>query len=68
VAVHPLTNQEIVRLRHEERVGRAHAALHSLEAREARSSKTSHGQKRSRFWLDRLRRHGRGATRIPART
>ena len=66
--VHPLTNHEIVRLRHEERVGRAHAAIHSLEAREARSSKRKHGEQRSGSWLDRLRRRESATVQTPART
>jgi hypothetical protein len=56
VPIHPSITHEIVRLRHEERVARAHAAMHSLEAREARSSTTKHSEQRSRSWLDRLRR------------
>ena len=46
---HPLTDHEIVRLRHEERVGRAHAAMHSLEAREARSTKSEAGERRAQL-------------------
>jgi len=68
VPVHPLTTHEIVRLRHEERVGRAHAAMHSLEAREGRSSRTIGGEQRSGSWLDRLRRRESAAVRAPART
>ena len=33
---HPLTNHDIARLQHQERVALGHAAVHSLEAREAR--------------------------------
>jgi hypothetical protein len=56
VPIHPLTTHEIVRLRHEERVARAHAAMHTLEAREARSSATRNSEQRSGSWLERLRR------------
>jgi hypothetical protein len=67
---HPLTNHDIVRLRHEERVALGHAAVHSLEAREARSTKTETGEQRSGSWLDRLRlRRRESATPgTPART
>lgn len=68
MSVHPLTNHEIVRLRHEERVGRAHAAMHSLEAREARSNKTIGREQHSGSWLDRLRRRESATVRAPART
>ena len=64
--VHPLTTHEIVRLRHEERVGRSHAAIHSLEAREARASKTKRGEQRSGSWLDRLRRRESETVQSPA--
>ena len=65
---HPLTDHEIVRLRHEERVGRAHAAMHSLEAREARSTKSDAGERRTHSWLDRLRRRESAVPRTPARS
>jgi hypothetical protein len=68
VPVHPLTNHEIVRLRHEERVGRAHAAIHALEARDARSSKTEPGEQRSGSWLGRLRRRESATAQTPARS
>jgi hypothetical protein len=67
---HPLTNHDIVRLRHEERVALGHAAVHSLEAREARSTKSQPGEQRIGSWLDRLRlRRRESATPgTPART
>ena len=67
---HPLTNQDIARLRHEERVALGHAAIHALEAREARSSTSEAGEQRSDSWLNRLRlRRRESATpRTPART
>ncbi len=67
---HPLTNQDIARLQHQERVALGHAAIHSLEAREARSTKSEAGEQRTGSWLDRLRlRHRESATpRTPART
>jgi hypothetical protein len=67
---HPLTNQDIARLRHQERVARGHAAIHSLEAREAHSTKSETGEQRAGSWLDRLRlRRRESATpRTPART
>ena len=65
---HPLTDHEIVRLRHEERVGRAHAAMHALEAREARSTKSEAGERRANSWLDRLRRRESAAPQTPARS
>jgi hypothetical protein len=65
---HPLTNNEIVRLRHEERVALGHAAMHSLEAREARSTKSDAGERRTSSWLDRLRRRESAAPQMPARS
>ena len=65
---HPLIDHEIVRLRHEERVGRAHAAMHALEAREARSTKSEAGARRANSWLDRLRRREGAAPQTPARS
>lgn len=66
---HPLTNHDIVRLRHQERVALGHAAIHSLEAREAHSKPETGGQRAS-SWLNRLRlRRRESATpRTPART
>ena len=68
---HPFTDHEIVRLRHEERVGRAHAAMHALEAREARearSTKSDAVARRTNSWFDRLRRRESAAPQTPART
>jgi hypothetical protein len=63
-----LTNHDIVRLRHEERVALGHAAIHSLEAREAQSTKSETGKQRAGSWLDRLRRRETETPRTPART
>jgi hypothetical protein len=67
---HPLTNNDIVRLRHEERVAIGHSAIHSLEAREAHSAKSEPREQRASSWLDRLRlRRRESATpQTPART
>jgi len=66
---HPLTNHDIARLRHQERVALGHAAIHALEAREAQS-RSETGRQRTSSWLDRLRlRRRESATpRTPART
>jgi hypothetical protein len=65
---HPLTNHDIVRLRHQERVALGHAAIHALEAREAHSTKSETGKQRAGSWLDRLRRRESATPRTPART
>lgn len=65
---HPLTNHDIARLRHEERVALGHAAVHALEAREARSTKSEAGERRANSWLDRLRRRESAAPQTPARS
>ena len=67
---HPLTNQDIARLRHQERVALGHAAIHSLEARRADSARSETGEQRAGSWLERLRlRRRESATpRTPART
>ena len=67
---HPLTNHDIARLQHQERVALGHAAMHSLEAREALATKTETGDQRAGSWLDRLRlRRRESATPgAPART
>ena len=36
---HPLMNHDIARLRHQEKVALARAAIHAIEAREARATK-----------------------------
>ena len=68
IVTHPLTNHDIVRLRHQERVALGHAAMHSLEAREAGSTKSETGNQRTGSWLDRLRRRQHATPRTPART
>ena len=65
---HPLTNHDIVRLRHQERVALGHAAMHSLEVREAGSTKSKPGEQRGGSWLDRLLRREAATPRTPART
>ena len=67
---HPLTNNDIVRLRHQERVALGHAAIHSLEAGGAPSAKSETGEQRAGSWLDRLRlrRRESAAPQTPART
>jgi hypothetical protein len=67
---HPLTNHDIARLRHQERVALGHAAIHSVEAREARSTKSETGEQRTGSWLDRLRHRRRESAtpQTPART
>jgi hypothetical protein len=67
---HPLTNHDIVRLRHLERVALGHAAIHSLEAREANSTKSESGEQHSSSWLNRLRLRRREVSTpgTPART
>ncbi len=55
--IHPWTNYEIARLRDEERLHLARAAMRSLEAREARSSQPEKtGARNASSWLDRIRR------------
>ena len=65
---HPLTNHDIARLRHQERVALGHAAMHSLEAREAHSTESETSEQRTGSWLDRLRRRESATQRTPART
>ena len=67
---HPLTNHDIARLRHQERVALGHAAVRSLEALEARSTKSETGVQHAGSWLNwlRLRRRESTAPRTPART
>ena len=67
---HPLTNLDIARMRHQERVALGHAAIHSLEAREAHSTKSETGEQRTNSWLNRLRlrRRKNAASGTPART
>jgi hypothetical protein len=65
-----LTNHDIVRLRHQERVALGHGAIHALEARKAHSTKSEIGEQRTGSWLDRLRlrRRENATPRTPART
>jgi hypothetical protein len=67
---HPLTNHEIARLRHQERVALGHAAVQAREAREAQSSTSQTGGERTSSWLDRfrLRRRESATPQTPART
>jgi hypothetical protein len=65
---HSLTNHDIANLRHQERVALGHAAIHALEAREARSTQREADSAQSMWsWLGRVR-WGKSATqRTPAR-
>ncbi|MBA2297720.1 MAG: hypothetical protein H0W14_06735 [Actinobacteria bacterium] len=55
--IHPWTNYEIARLRDEERLQLARAAMRSLELRENHSGDPEPpGARSSSFWLDRIRR------------
>ena len=66
---HPLTNQEIARLRHEERLALAHAAMHSLEVRKARSTKPkTDGAQSTNSWLSRIRRRESATAQTAARS
>jgi hypothetical protein len=67
---HPLTQHDIARLQHQERLALGHAAIHSLEARKAHAAKSETADQRTSSWLDRLRlRRRESATpRTPART
>lgn len=66
---HPLTNHDIARLQHQERVALAHAAMHSLEVREARSTKQKTESAQSmRSWLNRIRRRESATPQTPARS
>jgi hypothetical protein len=64
---HPLVNHDIARLQHQERVALAHAAIHAIEAREARSTRTGNAS-RLRLWLNRNRRTEGAMPQSPART
>jgi hypothetical protein len=65
---HPLTNHDVARLRHQEKVALAHAAIHALEAREARSTRQNAGSAQGlRWWLNR-RRTESATPQTPART
>jgi len=69
VDIHPWTNYEIARLRDEERLQLARAAMRSLEAREARSSEAeARGEQSASSWLDRIRHRGSPKTGTPARS
>ena len=66
---HPLTNHDIARLRHDERVALSHAAMHSLELRDARANKQKADSAQSvRSWLNRIRRRENATPQMPART
>ncbi len=66
---HPVMNHDIARLRHQEKVALAHAAIHAIEAREARSTKQKTRDARSfRLWLNRRRRTEGATPQTPART
>ena len=65
---HPLTNHDIARLQHQERVALSHTAIHSLAARKARASKPETGEQRAGSWLNRLRRRESATPATPART
>lgn len=64
---HPLTNHDIARLRHQERVALAHAAVHALEARKTSSTKPPTGSAQSvRSWIGRIRRRDSATPQTPA--
>lgn len=66
---HPLTNHDIARLRHDERVALSHAAMHSLELRDARADKQKGDSAQSmRSWLNRIRPRENATPQTPART
>ena len=65
---HPLTTHDIARLQHQERVALGHAAIHSIEAREARSTTSETSERRASSWLHRLRRRESATPQTPART
>ena len=66
---HPWTNQDIAHLQHEERLALAHAALHSLEARKAGSTKPkTDGVPSMSSWLSRIRRRESATPHTPARS
>lgn len=66
---HPWSNQDIARLRHEERLALAHAAMHSLEARKVRSTKPkTDGVPNTSSWLNRIRRRESATPHTPARS
>jgi len=67
---HPLTNHDIARQQHQERVALGHAAIHSLAAREAHATKLETGEQHTNSWLNRLRlrRHESATPATPART
>ena len=64
---HPLTNHDIARLRHDERVALSHAAMHSLELRERARAKPDSAQS-MRSWLNRIRPRENATPQTPART
>lgn len=66
---HPLTNHDIARLRHQERVALTHAAMHSLEARKASATEPRTDSAQSmRSWLNRIRRRESATPQTPAHT
>ncbi len=65
--IHPWTKYEIARLRDEERLLRARAAMHVAEAREARADEQAEARSRSAFaWIQRMRRHEAASGTAPA--
>ena len=65
---HPFTTHDIARLRHQERVALGHAAIQSVQAREARATASEARQRRTSSWLHWLRRRESAAPQTPART
>ena len=65
---HPLTTHDIARQRHQESVALGHAAIHSIEAREARSTTSETSERRTTSWFHRLRRRESATQQTPART
>jgi hypothetical protein len=65
--MHPLMNHEIARLRDQERLARAQAAMLALEARKARSTKPQTDSVQSTSsWLNRIRRRESATSQKPA--
>ena len=67
--IHPWTKYEVARIRDEERLKAARAAMRSLEARESRSSGTeTDSEQAESSWLDRIRRRGSASPGAPAQS
>ena len=65
---YPFSTHDIAHLRHEDRVALGHAAVHLVEAREARSTMSETRERRTSSWLHWLRRRESATPQTPART